>query len=274
MTISINSVYAGDDGWPQHSFHPYISKDKFTTPDKLTHFQLASMLTTEFSNLTKNKWTGSALSFGVMTLNEVKDAYFDYRDFGGFGGDGFSWRDEVANGVGCTYGILAYKPSVSVGKRPMKEFWIKTAHGAGITAGWIGGWAVYNKIANDHWFPRSKWMTAPDKGLFISLNSETSIVMPWAFNSWTRNYMSLEWRSLGSLVLLGLFETGNGLIRDSDVPFIGDEKGFDTSDIIYGTFSTMGCFVYERWIYPHQATQKISVLPYAGYRSIGFYARF
>lgn len=44
--------------------------------------------------------------FSAGIIWEIKDAYIPYEVYGKLGGDGFSWRDIVANLVGIFFGFL------------------------------------------------------------------------------------------------------------------------------------------------------------------------
>lgn len=51
-------------------------------------------------------WRRGLLVFGVLW--EVKDGFIGYVKWGWWGGDGFSWRDLVANVIGIILGTFIY----------------------------------------------------------------------------------------------------------------------------------------------------------------------
>ncbi len=71
--------------------------------DKAEHF-LTYCLLTVAGLLLKLDHTGFILLI-LGVLWEIKDALLPYERAGFWGGDGFSWKDLVANGLGIGFGI-------------------------------------------------------------------------------------------------------------------------------------------------------------------------
>ena len=82
-----------------------LANDSWWTHDKLTHALAGDFISREFTSMTKNKYTGALAGFGLLLLWEVKDGYFNYQDFGAFGGDNFSYKDLSANALGCLHSL-------------------------------------------------------------------------------------------------------------------------------------------------------------------------
>lgn len=88
------------------------SQDGWWGTDKMAHGVGSYWLGMECQSWFNNKWTGDGLALGSGILWEVKDSYVNWQDFGFIGGDGFSYKDVVADGVGIGFSLHLFDPVI------------------------------------------------------------------------------------------------------------------------------------------------------------------
>ena len=249
--------------------------DYWGSTDKLGHALFYGWVAREMIDLTGNKWKGAGISLGIgIFVNEFKDAYVPWEEYGALGGDGFSWWDVGADVVGIGWAMW-FPPTYQANNtgycnRPIKELLPKVKTALTIGFAWTAGCAAYHYINEGELFPNGSgnWNEVKGKeGDFIhvlhNFNTEISFIGPWWLNAHLRPYLPLRWRIPAIYATLVGFEYFNGYLRERDVPFWG-AKGFREGDIWVGSTSVSLLTLYEVIFYPKKAVCR----PDVGYRLI------
>lgn len=92
------------------------SQDGWWGSDKMAHGVGSHWLRMEYQSWINNKWLGAGLALAGGIVWEIKDGYVNWQDFGAIGGDGFSYKDVVADAVGVGYSLHLFDPVI---ERPM-----------------------------------------------------------------------------------------------------------------------------------------------------------
>lgn len=250
-----------------HSGTLKLSDDSWWTHDKFTHVLAGDFLSREFNSLTQNKYTGALSGFGVLLLWEVKDGYFNYRDFGALGGDNFSVKDLTADALGCLYSLdwhedwhiwqSIFKQEEGLGARIAN-----LGIGVGLV---VGASMLYNISVHGKFFPhRVTWHQYQGPGkyqLLSAFNAEAYLVLPWQINAYFRPQLNLFWRIVASGTAIGGLAILNGYFDDRDVPFLGDRRGYQSGNVNTGILSTVGVVIYELIFYDQTNSGKIGFSP-------------
>jgi len=250
-----------------HSGTLKIADDSWWTHDKLTHALTGDFLSREFTSLTKNKYTGALAGFGLLLLWEVKDGYFNYRDFGAFGGDNFSVKDLTANALGCLHSLDWHEDwkiwqSIFIQEDGLESRIVNLGIGAGLV---VGASMLYNISVHGRFFPHGVgWHSYQGEGqheLLSAFNAEAYLVLPWQINAYFREQLNLFWRIVASGSALGGLAVLNGYFDERDVPFLGDRRGYHQGNVNTGILSTVGMVIYDLIFYNEAQPAKIGLVP-------------
>ena len=253
-------------GWAPkypHSGTFKLADDSWWTHDKLTHALAGDFLSREFTSLTKNKYTGALAGFGLLFLWEVKDGYFNYRDFGAFGGDYFSVKDLSADALGCLHSLDWHEDwriwqSIFVQKAGLGSRVVNLGIGVGLV---VGTSMLYNITMHSKFFPHGmtwhKYKGPGEHQLLSSFNAEAYLVLPWQINSYFRQQLNLFWRIAASGSAIGCLAILNGYFDERDMPFLGDRRGYHQGNVNTGILSTVGVVIYELIFYEEVNAGKI-----------------
>ncbi|MBN2201390.1 hypothetical protein JW777_05500 [bacterium] len=91
------------------------ARDAFFRPpgglrrDKLEHFAASACLYSILRVYEAEERSSASAVFSTGVLWEVKDAIVPWERFGFWGGDGFSWRDLCADGLGIAAAVLVWR---------------------------------------------------------------------------------------------------------------------------------------------------------------------
>lgn len=255
-----------------------IADDSWWTHDKLTHALTGDFLSRELSAVTDNKYTGALAGFGLLLLWEVKDGYFNYRDFGAFGGDNFSVKDLTANALGCLHSLDLHEDwriwqSIFKHEDGLGSRIINLGIGVGLV---VGGSMLYNITVHDKFFPHGvtwKRYRGPDEHQLLSaFNAEAYLVLPWQINAYFHDQLNLFWRIVASGTAIGGLAFLNGYFDERDVPFLGDRRGFQQGNVNTGILSTVAVVAYELIFHDDVKTAQVGLSP-AG-NSLNLYIKF
>jgi hypothetical protein len=92
--------------WAQDSF---LDPKMVIQHDKLQHFAASAVLYMGLRLLGGGEGQSVIAIGSACVLWEVKDGIVPWETYGFWGGDGFSWRDVVADAVGITAAILIWR---------------------------------------------------------------------------------------------------------------------------------------------------------------------
>lgn len=275
-----------------HSGTFTVADDDWWTGDKLAHAVGFYWLSVECQGLFNNRYIGALAGLAGGVLWEIKDAYISWADFGPVGGDGLSYKDTVADLFGCLYSLHLFdfvadrikkvdrkiieaifrqelgdiEELTGKERPPMHLFWARLTRVGIYTAGWIGVCGAYHSIVDGEAYPNSaSW--ARDEGLnsgkFLAThNSETSFVLPFAVNAFSRPWLDLWQRVFLSGVALYGYEALNARFSGRDVPLLGDQEygGWRQSDVNLGLLvGTMVVPIWEVFFHPDEALAEAEV---------------
>ncbi len=91
------------------------ARDSFFKPsgglrrDKLEHFAASACLYSILRVYEAKEGPSASAVFSSGVLWEAKDAVIPWERFGFWGGDGFSWRDLAADGLGIAAAVLVWR---------------------------------------------------------------------------------------------------------------------------------------------------------------------
>jgi hypothetical protein len=265
LLLLLNSLILAQGWAPKypHSGTFKLAKDSWWTHDKLTHALTGDFLSREFTSLTENKYTGALAGFGLLFLWEVKDGYFNYRDFGALGGDNFSVKDLSANAFGCLHSLDWHEDwriwqSIFIQKDGLGSRAANLGIGVGIV---VGASMLYNITVHDKFFPHgATWHQYQGPGehqLLSSFNAEAYLVLPWLINSYFRRQLNLFWRIAACGSAIGCLAILNGYFDERDMPFLGDRRGYHQGNVNTGILSTAGVIIYDLIFYNAAKSDKI-----------------
>ena len=266
LTLLLNLPLLAQSWAPNypHSGTFKLANDSWWTHDKLTHALAGDFLSREFTSLTKNKYTGALAGFGALLLWEVKDGYFNYRDFGAIGGDYFSYKDLTADVLGCLHSLDWHEnwhiwQKIFVEESGIGSRIVNLGIGVGLVAGTS---MLYNITVHGKFFPHHViWYQykGPDEHqLLSSFNAEAYLVLPWQINSYFRKQLNLFWRIVASGIAIGGLAILNGYFDERDMPFLGDRRGYHQGNVNTGILSTVGVIIYELIFYDESKVGNIS----------------
>lgn len=266
LLLLLNSLLLAQSWAPKYPYSGTfkLSNDSWWTHDKLTHALSGDFLSREFTSLTRNKYTGALAGFGLLLLWEVKDGYFNYRDFGAIGGDNFSYKDLTADAFGCLHSLDWHEDwqiwqSIFVQKAGLGSRVANLGIGIGLV---VGTSMLYNISIRGKFFPHSvTWHHYQGSGehqLLSSFNAEAYLVLPWQINSYFRRQLNLFWRIVASGSSIGCLAILNGYFDERDMPFLGDRRGYHQGNVNTGILSTVGVLIYELIFHKEATTGKLS----------------
>ena len=118
---SINSIDGGV-GQPQNSGKPWLesngffANDSWFTSDKLAHMLGTYVLSVKLMGVYilsgGNKYIAALEAAILGAVWEYKDYRWSWETYGYIGGDGFSYRDLVADIIGCVFSLHLFDPAV------------------------------------------------------------------------------------------------------------------------------------------------------------------
>ncbi|PIT90414.1 MAG: hypothetical protein COU22_02325, partial [Candidatus Komeilibacteria bacterium CG10_big_fil_rev_8_21_14_0_10_41_13] len=107
----------------------FYANDSWVTSDKLAHLLGCYVLSvrlreSEWVNFLSggNKWVAALEAFTCGALWEYKDYRYSWESYGYWGGDGFSYRDLVADFLGCFYSLNLLDPATKKTVSVVKKF--------------------------------------------------------------------------------------------------------------------------------------------------------
>jgi hypothetical protein len=267
LLLLINSQLLAQAWAPKYPYSGTlkVADDSWWTHDKLTHALAADFLSREFTSITGNKYTGALSGFGLLLLWEVKDGYFNYRDFGAFGGDNFSVKDLTANALGCLHSLDWHESwqlwqSIFMQEESLGSRVANVGIGVGLV---VGASMLYNISVHGKFFPHGvTWHSYQGPGehqLLSAFNAEAYLVLPWQINSYFREQLNLFWRIVASGTAIGGLSVLNGYFDERDVPFLGDRRGYMQGNVNTGILSTVGMVVYELIFYDQSEPAKVGL---------------
>ena len=118
VVVGLSTISLAQGWGPKypHSGTWQWSQDGWWGSDKMAHRVGSHWLGMEYQSWINNKWLAAGLALSSGVVWEIKDGYVNWQDFGAIGGDGFSYKDIVADAIGVGYSLHLFDPMI---ERPM-----------------------------------------------------------------------------------------------------------------------------------------------------------
>jgi len=268
------SLIAGNIGEPSNADKPWLesngfyANDSWFTSDKLSHMLGCYVLSVKLRGVHLltggNKYLAALETLFLGAVWEYKDYLWSWETYGYIGGDGFSYRDLVADLIGAIYSLQLLDPIAKPAKNLVKKFdevviarvvkfivpqdtlpkiesvrkpkgifyadkqifWGRLIRVVLYDGTIVGVAATYHKIVDDEWFPHgTDWVTDESPENFgVSYNQEISWILGPYGQSLVEDCASDEIGLVVGECFILANEAQNAIFTSTDVPYLGGKE--------------------------------------------------